>query len=66
MLERLISLIVRLKEVFLRMEESRNEAYGNEAEIAALTAEMITLKKDQSDAMKALDELEEVIKKWET
>ena len=65
MLERLISLIVRLKEVFLRMEESRNEAHGNEAEIAALTAEMITLKKDQSDAMKVLDELEEAIKKWE-
>ena len=66
MLERLINLIVRLKDVFLRMEESRNEARGNEEEMAALVAEMGLLKKDKEDALKALDELEEVIKKWET
>jgi len=64
MLERLAQLIIRLKEVLLHVEERQKEAHGNEAEIKDLHAELVSLKKDQVDAMKALDELEEVIKKW--
>jgi predicted nucleic acid-binding Zn-ribbon protein len=66
MLDRLLQLIIRLKEILLHVEERQQEAHGNEVEIEDLNAELVTLKKDQVDAMKALDDLEEVIKKWES
>ena len=66
MLERLVHLIVRLKEVLLKVEERQHDsASGNSPEIALLNAEVFALRKDQADALKALDELERVIKKWE-
>jgi len=65
MLERLVNLLSRLKDIFLKMEEHQKEADGNEQENAVLKLELDTLKKDQADAIKVLDELEEAIKKWE-
>ena len=65
MLERLVNLMTKLKDIFLRMDECQEEAAGNEIEIAALHAEITSLKKDQADAIIILDELEEAIKKWE-
>ena len=66
MLERLVNLIVRLKEILLHVEERQQEAHGNEVEIEDLKVELGSLKADQAAAMKALDDLEEVIKKWES
>tara|TARA_R110000824_G_scaffold148727_9_gene318615 strand:+ start:223 stop:414 length:192 start_codon:yes stop_codon:yes gene_type:complete len=63
MLERFTHLIIRLKEILLRTDEA---SAGNAAEITSLTAEVFTLRKDQADTLKALDELEGVIKKWES
>ncbi len=65
MLERLIHLIVRLKEILFQVGERQRDLYGNEIEIKKLTTELAILKQGEIDAMKALDELEEVIKKWE-
>jgi len=66
MLERLVQLIIRLKQVLLRIEEREQDSHGNEAEIEALKLELGGLQADQAAAMKALDDLEEVIKKWES
>ena len=65
MIERLINLISRLKVIFLKLEERQEELRGNEEELEVLKLEVDSLKKDQADAMKVLDELEETIKKWE-
>lgn len=65
MIERLINLISRLKVIFLKLEERQEELSGNEEELEVLKLEVDSLKKDQADAMKVLDELEETIKKWE-
>jgi len=65
MIDRLLNLIIRLKDIFLRIEEREQESYGNVAEISALHIEINSLKKDKEDAMKALDDLEKAIKKWE-
>ena len=66
MFERLVPLLFRLKAIFLKWEERQKEATGNEKELEILKVEVNSLKKDHSDAMKALDELDEVIKKWES
>jgi len=72
MLERLLQLIIRLKEILLHVEDRQKKAHGNEAEMEALqkdygrlNTELGSLKADQAAAMKALDDLDEVIKKWE-
>ena len=65
MTNRLLALIIRLKTIFLRIEEREQETRGNEKEISALNIELASVKKDQADAMKALDDLEKAIKKWE-
>ena len=64
MLDRLLNLVLRLKNIFLKIEE--REAHGNATEMSALNEELTVLKKEHTDAMQALDELEEVIKKWES
>jgi len=65
MTNRLLHLINRLRGIFLSMEEREKEVRGNETKILALNLEIKNLKEDQDDAMKALDDLETVIKKWE-
>ena len=65
MLDRLIQLMLRLKDIFASIEVRETEAHGNDATVAALNEELTNLKQDQSDAMKVLDELEVMIKKWE-
>ena len=66
MLERLIHLIMRLKEILFQVGEQQKESNGNEIEIKKLPTELASLKQGEIDAMKALDELEEVIIKWES
>jgi len=65
MLNRLLALMSRLKDIFLRLEEREQNAHGNEPEISALKLEIASLHKDRTDAMLILDDLEEAIKKWE-
>lgn len=65
MLERFVALLIRLKDIFAKMEVERNEHAGNEEEMSELHARITELESDQSEALALLDELEEVIKKWE-
>jgi len=65
MLERLINLIIRLKDVFRRIEEREQQAHGNDSEIGVLNTKIARLEKEQTDALVLLDELEEAIKKWD-
>jgi len=65
MLERFVALLIRLKDIFLKIEVERNEHAGNGAGIVELQTKITFLEKDQSEALTLLDELEEVIKKWE-
>ena len=84
MVERLLDLIVRLKNIFLRMETNRNESTQESAQlqqdyseltqvntdlnnhIVGLREQVETLNHDHIEALSMLDELEEVIKKWES
>jgi len=66
MLERLLDLITRLKTIFLKMETTQVDYSATVNEIVILKSKIDDLEKDQNDAMKALDDLEEVIKKWES
>ena len=80
MVERLLDLIVRLKKIFLRMETSGNESAQLQEDFSELTqvntdlnAHIVGLQErvdllhqDHVEALAMLDELEEVIKKWES
>jgi len=65
MLNRFVALLIRLKDIFAKIEIERNERAGNGAEIVELQTKIASLEADQSEALVLLDELEEVIKKWE-
>ncbi len=65
MVERLLQLIIRLKDIFIRIEESHADGAGNEAELLELKSKVASLEADQSEALAMLDDLEEVIKRWE-
>ena len=62
MIERFVDLIMRLKAIFAN--QAVMEA-GNGRELAAMEARIDHLMEEQEEAIKMLDELEEVIKKWE-
>lgn len=80
MLERLLDLIGRLKKIFQRMETDGNETAQLQKDFSELTQanKLLTdhvgglqervdlLNKDHVEALAMLDELEEVIKKWES
>ena len=80
MVERLLDLIMRLKKLFMRMESDGNETAQLQKDYSDLTQvnkalndhvvglqERVDLMdKDHQEALAMLDELEEVIKKWES
>ena len=84
MIERLLDLILRLKNIFLKIEQKDNVDSARVLELTKAKAESIveiealnfhvqgmqermdTLDKDHQEALAMLDELEEVIKKWES
>ena len=80
MVERLLDLIMRLKKIFMRMESDGNETAQLQKDYSDLTQvnkalndhvvglqERVDLMdKDHQEALAMLDELEEVIKKWES
>tara|TARA_R110000824_G_scaffold280870_1_gene469123 strand:+ start:296 stop:538 length:243 start_codon:yes stop_codon:yes gene_type:complete len=80
MIERLLDLISRLKKIFQRMETDGNENAQLQKDFSDLTQlhtsltdhvgglqdRIDLLSKDHDEALAMLDELEEVIKKWES
>ena len=80
MVERLLDLITRLKKIFMRMEADGNETAQLQKDFSELTQvnnalndhvvgfqeRVDILHKDHEEALAMLDELEEVIKKWES
>ena len=66
MIERLVDLIMRLKAIFATQAVTNSGVGTHGRELAAMEAKIDSLMAEQNEAIKLLDELEEVIKKWES
>ena len=65
MIERFVDLIMRLKAIFATQAVTNSGIGTHGRELAAMEARIDHLMEEQEEAIKMLDELEEVIKKWE-